>query len=130
LTALINNFSHLCGHAVRAFCMQVILLKYQTLPSIHCLIFFFHNLSIIMFKKQIILLSSVVLLLLIPIAHAQFATQERILPLPSFRKPKNIVFSTIGGGSSYHMWVFEILKEMNNRGHKVSFYSRVRVFQR
>jgi hypothetical protein len=57
--------------------------------------------------------------------HTGSAAQERIVPMPSFREPKNVLFSTIGGGSSHHMWVFEILKEMNNRGHKVSFYSKV-----
>ncbi|KAI9339248.1 hypothetical protein BD770DRAFT_448208 [Pilaira anomala] len=38
--------------------------------------------------------------------------------------PKNIAFVSVGGGSSHHMWVFEILKEMHHRGHNISFYSK------
>ncbi|KAI8085506.1 hypothetical protein BDF21DRAFT_359667 [Thamnidium elegans] len=47
-----------------------------------------------------------------------------IIPKSNYRSPKNIAFASIGGGSSHHMWVFEILKEMHNRGHNVSFYSK------
>jgi hypothetical protein len=78
-----------------------------------------------MLKKQILLFSSIVLLLN-PIAHAGLVEREQTMPFLTFRKPRNIIFSTIGGGSSHHMWVFEILKEMDKRGHNVSFYSRVR----
>jgi hypothetical protein len=53
------------------------------------------------------------------------ADDNIIIPTPNYRTPKNIVFSTQGGGSSHHMWVLEILKEMHHRGHNVSFFSRV-----
>ncbi|KAI9266354.1 hypothetical protein EDC94DRAFT_35870 [Helicostylum pulchrum] len=45
-------------------------------------------------------------------------------PTASFRSPKNIAFASFGGGSSHHMWVFRILKDMHSRGHNVSFFSR------
>lgn len=51
---------------------------------------------------------------------------EIIIPNAEYRSPKNIAFSTVGGGSSHHIWVFEILKEMHNRGHSISFYSKVK----
>lgn len=54
------------------------------------------------------------------------SNQEEIVRSTTFRTPKNVAFATIGGGRNHHMWVFEILKEMNERGHNVSFYSRVR----
>lgn len=52
-------------------------------------------------------------------------TVSAIKPIPDFRTPKNIAFGSSGGGSSHHLWVFEILKELNIKGHNVSFYSRV-----
>jgi hypothetical protein len=54
------------------------------------------------------------------------STEDRIVPTANFRTAKNVAFGTIGCGRSHHMWVFEILKEMNERGHNVSFYSTVK----
>jgi hypothetical protein len=50
---------------------------------------------------------------------------EGIVPKANYRTPKNIIFSTQGGGSSHHMWVLELLEEMHNRGHSVSLYTKV-----
>jgi hypothetical protein len=50
---------------------------------------------------------------------------EGIVPKPSFRSPKNIAFATLGGGSSHHIWVLELLEELHRRGHSVSFHSKV-----
>lgn len=47
--------------------------------------------------------------------------------LNSFRKPKNIAFSALFGGSSHSVWVLSILNELAiNRGHKAFFVTRVR----
>ncbi|KAI8888941.1 glycosyltransferase family 1 protein [Backusella circina FSU 941] len=43
--------------------------------------------------------------------------------VPNFRTFKNVFFITQGGGTSHHLWVFEILEELHTRGHNVSFYS-------
>ncbi|KAI8063679.1 uncharacterized protein B0P05DRAFT_590211 [Gilbertella persicaria] len=51
---------------------------------------------------------------------------ETVPPRPDFRSTKNITFSSAGGGSSHHVWVLEILKEMHHRGHQAALYSRVK----
>lgn len=65
------------------------------------------------------------LLLILWIPSKVFA--DVTIPKSNYRVPKNIAFASVGGGSSHHMWVFEILKEMHNRGHNVSFYSKVNI---
>ncbi|GAA5813725.1 hypothetical protein MFLAVUS_007212 [Mucor flavus] len=62
------------------------------------------------------------LLLILWVPSKVFA--DAVIPKSNYRVPKNIAFASVGGGSSHHMWVFEILKEMHNRGHNVSFYSK------
>jgi mevalonate pyrophosphate decarboxylase len=43
----------------------------------------------------------------------------------NFREPKNIMFSAMMGGSSHVVWVLSILQELTERGHDVTFYTRV-----
>ncbi|KAI7869634.1 hypothetical protein K492DRAFT_201138 [Lichtheimia hyalospora FSU 10163] len=35
--------------------------------------------------------------------------------------PKNILFSSVGGGASHSTWVIRILDQLHNRGHNVFF---------
>lgn len=50
---------------------------------------------------------------------------DEIVPVPNYRVSKNIAFGSMGGGSSHHLWVLDILEEMYTRGHQIHFYSRV-----
>lgn len=43
----------------------------------------------------------------------------------SFRQPKNILFGSVGGGSSHINWVLSILDELANRGHNITFVTHV-----
>jgi hypothetical protein len=43
----------------------------------------------------------------------------------SFREPKNILFGSVGGGSSHINWVLNILEELANRGHNITFVTHV-----
>lgn len=67
-----------------------------------------------------------ILMLLLFLCLLWTLVSSEIVPTPHYRTPKNIAFSSQGGGSSHHIWVMEILKEMNHRGHNVSFFSRVK----
>jgi hypothetical protein len=42
-----------------------------------------------------------------------------------FRQPKNILFGSVGGGSSHINWVLSILDELANRGHNITFVTHV-----
>lgn len=44
----------------------------------------------------------------------------------SFREPKNILFGSVGGGSSHINWVLSILEELAARGHNITFVTHVR----
>ncbi|KAI9266352.1 hypothetical protein EDC94DRAFT_603488 [Helicostylum pulchrum] len=68
-------------------------------------------------------LISVITILFMVCIPANAVSHNRV-PTPNFSTPKNIAFASSGGGSSHHMWVFEILKEMHSRGHSISFFSR------
>ncbi|KAI8877854.1 glycosyltransferase family 1 protein [Backusella circina FSU 941] len=39
----------------------------------------------------------------------------------TFRTPKNILFGTVGGGSSHINWVLSILDELADRGHNITY---------
>jgi len=43
----------------------------------------------------------------------------------SFRQPKNILFGSVGGGSSHIEWVLSILDELADRGHNITFVTHV-----
>jgi UDP:flavonoid glycosyltransferase YjiC (YdhE family) len=44
----------------------------------------------------------------------------------TFREPKNILFGTMGGGSSHINWVLSILDELSTRGHNITFVTHVK----
>lgn len=49
------------------------------------------------------------------------------IPLQTdFRSPQKIGFSAVGGGASHYHWVLTILREMHQRGHEATLYTRVR----
>lgn len=43
----------------------------------------------------------------------------------SFRQPKNILFGSVGGGSTHINWVLHVLDELANRGHNITFVTHV-----
>ena len=43
----------------------------------------------------------------------------------SFRQPKNILFGSVGGGSTHINWVLFILDELADRGHNITFVTHV-----
>jgi hypothetical protein len=43
----------------------------------------------------------------------------------TFRTSKNILFGTVGGGSSHINWVLSILDELADRGHNVTYVTHV-----
>jgi hypothetical protein len=45
--------------------------------------------------------------------------------LPTYPSPKNILFACSIGGSSHANWVLEILKNLESRGHSVTFATKV-----
>jgi hypothetical protein len=59
---------------------------------------------------------------------ASLATFEnnRVLSLSeSYDQPKNIGFAGFVGGSSHYTWVLTILDELKDRGHNVTFFTKV-----
>lgn len=41
--------------------------------------------------------------------------------------PKNILFSSVGGGASHNSWIIRILDQLHKRGHNVFFASTVSI---
>ncbi|KAI8996804.1 hypothetical protein BDB01DRAFT_712946 [Pilobolus umbonatus] len=47
-----------------------------------------------------------------------------IYSVPNFRQPKNIMFTSFCGGSSHVTWVLQILNELHNRGHNITYVAK------
>jgi hypothetical protein len=46
----------------------------------------------------------------------------------NYADPRNIMFISMHGGSSHVTWVFSFLDELSNRGHSITYVTRVNIF--
>lgn len=68
-----------------------------------------------------------ILLLLAAMIYAEKATQKANHGADFRTTSKNILFSSMGSGSSHNSWVIRILDQLHNRGHNVFFATTVSV---